>query len=53
MIWRVDAVVIDACNEMLLGEVSIPRALYRMVGKRPVIWVIAGGAVRGGGDTTA
>lgn len=49
MTWRVDAVVIEACNEMLLGEVSIPRALYQMVGKTPVIWVTAGGAVSGVG----
>lgn len=33
---------------MLLGEVSIPRALYQMVGKRPVIWVTEGDGGRGG-----
>lgn len=53
MIWGVDAVVIDARNEMLFGEVSMPRALYQMVGKRPVIWGYCRGSSVRGGDTTA
>lgn len=32
---------IDACNKMLFGELSGPRALYQMVEKR-VIWVTGG-----------
>lgn len=45
MIWGVDAVVIDARNEMLFGEVSMPRALYQMRERGQSFGVTAGGAV--------